>query len=81
MYFDPQHLYLAGRNGYTSTFFYDGVRIDAASDGQFVFVNVSSVLPKAILQGLLHWFGIDTCREMAHYRFPDNSRYYVQKAA
>ncbi len=80
-YFDPSRLFYSHTSGPVSTFFYEGIRIDAASDGQYRFINIGRGLPEQVMAALLHWFGMDTQRELARYRLPDNSRYYVQKAA
>ena len=79
--FDRARLYPRAGGGPVYSFLYDGARVDAAADGQYVYVSIDRSLPQAIMMGLLGWFGIDVRRAYAGYRFTDNSRYYVQKTA
>ena len=83
--FDLGRLVYAGRNGGIDTFYYEGVRIDAAfsraQDGQYLFVGMGDALPEAVQDGLLAWFGIDRRRYYAEYEFSDRSCYYVQRTA
>ena len=83
--FNPNQLVYRGRQQGIDVFDYNGIRIDAAitadRNGQSLFVGFGGGLPDSVMQGLMAWFGIDGRADFAEYRYPDQSRCFVQKRA
>ncbi len=81
--FNPRQLTYCGRKQGVDTFYYNGIRIDAAlsreDNESYLYVGFSGELAADQVQGLLAWFGLDRCRQYSRYRFTDNSCYYVQR--